>query len=143
MGQHEEKQIQQTQSGKKEAVPDILDEMLQNAYALDDVPAEVNIRLKNQLACKAIVDTGRVSFWWLPATISTVVSSLFGIMLCLIYTIVNIKGADFWMPNLLQMISGAWLKLHLAAITFEIAISWVVTFLGMWKGNLVKSAKLF
>lgn len=122
---------------------DIMEEMLKTVYSMDGVPEEVNIRLRNQLARQKITGTGRFSFWWLPATVSTVISAVFSIIFCLLYVIINIKGADFWMPNLLQFVSETWLKLHLTALVLEILLSWMITFLCIWKGNLFRSAKLF
>lgn len=127
----------------REISVDIMEDMFKAAYCMDGVPDEVNIRLKNQLACQRAAGTGRFSFWWLPATVGTVISAAFSIILCLIYVLINIKGADFWMPNLLQLASETWLKLHLAALASEILISWIITFLCIWKGNLIRSAKLF
>ena len=121
---------------------DELDRMLWQAYQSDGVPEAVNTRLKNQLACKQVMANNSPSFWWLPAAISTVVSAAFGVILCLIYVLVNIWGADSWMPNLLQFISGAWLKIHVAALILEVMVSWIVTIVSMWKGNLVRSAKI-
>lgn len=123
--------------------PDTLEQLLKEAYSTQPVPEDVNIRLKNQLACQSVMGTNRISFWWLPATISTIVSIAFAIILCLLYVIINIKGEGFWMPNLLRLISETWLKIHLTAIALEVAVSWIITFLGIWKGNLVRSAKLF
>lgn len=120
-----------------------LEQLLQNAYAKEGVPQEVNIRLKNQLARKQAMEESRVSLWWLPAAAGTVVSVAFGLILFLAYVIINIKGESFWMPNLLQLVSEVWLKLHLIFLATEIVISWIVTFVGVWKGNLVQGARIF
>lgn len=120
-----------------------LEQLLQSAYAIDGVPKEVNIRLKNQLACQKAMEESRVSLWWLPAAAGTVVSIAFGLILFLAYVIINIKSDSFWMPNLLQLVSAFWLKLHLAFLAAEIIISWIVTILGVWKGNLVQGARIF
>ena len=120
-----------------------LEQLLQSVYAAEGVPEEVNIRLKNQLARQQAVEESRVSLWWLPATAGTVVSFAFGLILFLAYVIINIKGDSCWMPNLLQLVSGLWLKFHLAFLAVEIVISWVVTFVGVWKGNLIKGAQIF
>lgn len=143
MKQDNGKYMEDNKIQKHEADFELLEQMLESAYSTEHVPEEINIRLKNQLACRRAMAAGRVSFWWLPATISTVVSAAFATILYLFYVIINIKGADFWMPNLLQFVSEAWLKIHLTAIALETMVSWAITFLGIWKGNLIRSAKLF
>lgn len=120
-----------------------LEQLLQSAYATDGVPKEVNIRLKNQLARQQAMEESRFSLWWLPATAGTVVSIAVGLILFLAYVIINIKSDSFWMPNLLQLVSAAWLKLHLLFLATEVAISWIVTIVGVWKGNLVRGARIF
>lgn len=120
-----------------------LEQLLQSVYAVDGVPANVNIRLKNQLARKQAMEESRFSLWWLPATAGTVISVAVGLILFLAYVIINIKSDGFWMPNLLQLVSGLWLKFHLAFLAVEIVISWIVTFVGVWKGNLVQGARIF
>ena len=120
-----------------------LEQLLQSAYAKESVPEEVNIRLKNQLAKRQAMEESRFSLWWLPATAGTVISVAVGLILFLTYVIINIKSDGFWMPNLLQLVSGLWLKFHLAFLVVEIAISWIVTFVGVWKGNLVQGARIF
>lgn len=121
---------------------DTLEHLLQEAYFEETVPEDVNIRLKNQLTCHRVMGTNRISSWWLPATVSTVVSAAFAMILCLLYIIINIKGENFLMPNLLRLLSETWLKIHLAVIAFEIALSWIITIFCIWKGNLVRSAKI-
>lgn len=143
MAQNNEKLTKEDRIQEHGMDSEFLEQMLRQAYSTECVPEETNIRLYNQLACRRVMASGRVSFWWLPATISTVVSAAFAIILCLLYVIINIKGADFWMPNLLQLISETWLRIHLAAIAMETMASWIITFLGVWKGNLVRSAKFF
>lgn len=133
----EQKNMQNTEESL-----DILDVMLENVYDTEGVPSGVNTRLKNRLECRQVMGTGRFSFWWLPATVATVISVSVGIILCLLYVVINITGAHFWMPNLLQLVSEAWLKTHLLAITMEAAVSWLITLIGVWKGNLVGSARL-
>lgn len=122
---------------------DEIDVMLYAAYSGNGVPENVTLRLKNQLACRKVTDTDKASLWWLPATISTVLCTAFSIICCIIYCIINIQGAASWMPNLLQAVSGIWLKIHLAALVLDIAVSWIITFVGIWKGNLFRGAKIF
>lgn len=141
MEQEKENRKQKIQQNSLES--DFMEQMLLQAYAIEKVPDEVNIRLKNQLACQQVIDRKGLSFWWLPATISTIVSMVIAIILCLLYVIINIESLGFWMPNLLQRLSEAWLKFHLIALVFEITASWIVTFFGVWKGNLVRNARLF
>lgn len=128
---------------KKEMAPQMLEELLQEAYSTEPVPEEVNVRLKNQLMCRQAAQGQGVSFWWLPATLNTIISIAAGAILYLAYVIINIKGANSWMPNLLQLLSELWLKGCLAVIGFEMAVSWLVTILGTWKGNLFRSARIF
>lgn len=120
-----------------------LEQLLQSAYATEGVPEDVNIRLKNRLARQQAMEESRFSLWWLPATAGTVISVAFGLILFLAYVIINIMSDGFWMPNLLQLVSGVWLKLHLVFLAVEIVISWIVTILGVWKGNLVRGARIF
>ena len=134
--------MQSTVKDTIEDSPDRLETMLQQAYSAESVPAGVNTRLQNRLACREVMTTNSVSFWWLPATISTILSIAFSIILCLGYVLVNIAGANSWMPNLLQLVSEPWLKLHLVVIALEVVISWLITFISVWKGNLVRSAKM-
>lgn len=117
--------------------------MLQRAYSKGEVPEEVNIRLKNRIACQKAAGEGRISFWWLPAVVNTVISAAGACLIYLVYVLVNIKGADFCMPNLLEFISGAWLKLHLVVVIAEMVLSWFFTFICIWKGSLVRGAKMF
>ena len=117
--------------------------MLQKAYSKGVVPQEVNIRLKNRIACQQAAGKGKISFWWLPAVVSTVISAAGGCLIYMVYVLVNIKGADFCMPNLLEFISGTWLKLHFAVLMSEMVLSWIFTFICIWKGSLVQRAKMF
>ena len=128
---------------QKEYSTDDIDAMLYAAYSGNGVPENVAIRLENQLACRRVMDTDKVSLWWLPATISTVLCAAFSIIYCIIYCILNIRGAASWIPNLLQAVSGIWLKIHLTALVLDIAVSWIITFVGIWKGNLFRGAKIF
>lgn len=143
MAQNNEKMAETDRIQEHGADLEALEQMLKQTYTTECVPEEINIRLNNQLACRRVMASGRVSFWWLPATISTVVSAAFAVILYLLYIIINIKGANSWMPNLLQFVSETWLKIHLTVIALETAASWIITFLGVWKGNLIRSAKLF
>lgn len=120
-----------------------LEQLLKSAYTEECVPEDVNIRLKNQLARKQAMGESRVSLWWLPAAAGTVVSVAVGLILFLGYVLININSKSFWMPNLLHLVSGFWLKFHLTVIATEVIVSWIVTFLGVWKGNLVRGARIF
>lgn len=142
MKQTEDRQVKKGEMEKENIRLERIEEMLQSAYFTQGVPEKVNIRLKNQIACRQAVEKSSVSFWWLPATVSTVISVAAGIIIYMIYVLVNIKGAYFFMPNLLQLISETWLKLHLAAVISEIILSWLLTFICIWKGSLVQRAKL-
>ena len=128
--------------GYDRQTPDAMDQMLQSIYTEETAPQDMKIRLQNRLACQKAMESGRVSFWWLPATIMTVVSFAFAALLLLFYVMVNLTGSFSWMPNLLQLVSGVWLKLHLLVIVVEVLVSWTFTLIGVWKGNLVKSARM-
>lgn len=121
---------------------DTMEQLLQSAYSQEVVPNDMKVRLKNRLECQKAMETGSVSLWWLPATVATVISFAVAAFLCVIYVVVNINGAHSWMPNLLQFVSEVWLKFNLAMVALEVTISWIVTLLGVWKGNLVKSARI-
>ena len=120
---------------------DMIEDMLQSAYAKESVPDEVNERLKRELAKRK--EKPPVSLWWMPATAYTVISAALGLILCLVYLVVNIQGSRWLMPNLLQLISEYWLKLNLIFIVLGTAVSWIVTFVGVWKGNLIQGARIF
>ena len=51
-----------------------LDEMLKAAYSEEKVPEDLNIRLKNQIACREVMKEKSISFWWLPAVLSTILA---------------------------------------------------------------------
>lgn len=121
---------------------DMLEQMLSSIYPKEGVPDTAKIRLQNRIACQKAMETGKVSFWWLPATIATTISIVAAAFLCLGYVIVNMVGAHSWMPHFLQFTSELWLKIHLVALSLEMMLSWVITILGIWKGHLVKSAKI-
>ena len=118
------------------------EQLLLSAYSQDVVSNDMKVRLKNRLDCQRVMRTDSVSFWWLPATLATIVSFALAGILCVVYVVVNINGAHSWMPNLLQLVSEIWLKMHLAVIALEVIVSWLVTILGVWKGNLVKNARI-
>lgn len=121
---------------------DMLEQLLQSAYSQEAVTNDMKVRLKNRLECQKAMRSDGVSFWWLPATIATVISFALAVFLCVVYVVVNVNGAHSWMPNMLQFISEIWLKFHLAMLVLEVVASWAVTILGLWKGNLVKGARL-
>lgn len=118
------------------------EQLLLSAYSQEVVLNDMKVRLKNRLDCQRVMRTDSVSFWWLPATLATIISFALAGILCVVYVVVNINGARSWMPNLLQLVSEIWLKIHLAVIVLEVIVSWLVTILGVWKGNLVKSARI-
>ncbi|MBQ4057640.1 MAG: hypothetical protein IJD40_01765 [Lachnospiraceae bacterium] len=118
------------------------EQLLLSAYSQEVVSNDMKVRLKNRLDCQRVMRTDSVSFWWLPATLATIISFALAGILCVVYVVVNINGACSWMPNLLQLVSEIWLKIHLAVIVLEVIVSWLVTILGVWKGNLVKSARI-
>ena len=91
MAQNNEKLTKEDRIQEHGMDSEFLEQMLRQAYSTECVPEETNIRLYNQLACRRVMASGRVSFWWLPATISTVVSAALAIILCLLYVIINIK----------------------------------------------------
>ncbi|MCM1498575.1 MAG: hypothetical protein NC124_08925 [Clostridium sp.] len=122
---------------------DGIEKLLRQAYASERVPEEWNIRLRNQLVCRRSVKGDGVSLWWLPAVTATVLSGAAAVVFLLLYVLMNIGGASSWMPNLFQRISGTWLVIHLAALVLEIGISWIITLVGVWKGDLVSNARLF
>lgn len=121
---------------------DTLEQLLQSAYSQEAVSNDMKVRLKNRLECQKAMRSEGVSFWWLPATIATVISFAVAIFLCVVYVVININGVHSWMPNLLQFVSEIWLKIHLAMLGLDVVVSWIVTVLGLWKGNLVKGARL-
>ncbi|MCI8507352.1 MAG: hypothetical protein HFJ06_02130 [Lachnospiraceae bacterium] len=143
MKQMQDREIAKGEMQKENADQERISRMLQNAYSIGEVPAEVNIRLKNRIACQQAAGEGRISFWWLPAVVNTVISAAGGCLIYMVYVLVNIKGADFCMPNLLEFISGTWLKLHMAVVMSEMVLSWIFTFICIWKGSLVQRAKMF
>lgn len=122
---------------------DTMDTMLHSLYSKETTPEDMKIRLQNRLACQKAMESRGVSFWWLPATIMTVTSFAIAAILGVLYVVININGANTWMPNFLQFVSEIWLKVHLIALGIEVMISWLFTVVGVWKGNLVENAKLF
>lgn len=120
-----------------------IDDMLTSIYSEERAPQDVKIRMQNRLACQKVMEAKGVSFWWLPATIMTVVSFAIATMVCVLYVVINMNGSQSWMPNLLQFVSEIWLKLHLVALGVQVLVSWMFTLIGIWQGNLIKNAKLF
>ncbi len=143
MKQMQDREAAKGEMQKENDSQERISRMLQNAYSTGEVPLEVNIRLKNRIACQQAAGEGRISFWWLPAAVSTVISAAGGCLIYMVYVLVNIQGADFCMPNLLEFISGTWLKLHLAVVMSEMVLSWIFTFICIWKGSLVQRARMF
>lgn len=119
-----------------------LHRMLETAYRTGAVPEDVNIRLKNQIACREMMREKSISFWWLPAVASTVIAVAGLAVSVLIYLLIQMKSADFIMPNLIHMVCSGWLLLHLAAALFQIGSSWIFTVVGLWKLNFRKRAHI-
>lgn len=127
---------------QRDAGTDSLDSVLQSMYHKEPVSQDVKIRLKNRLECQKAMETGHVSLWWLPATFMTVVSFALSVYMCVGYVVININGAIFWMPNFLQFVSGLCLKVQLTILGTGVLASWLITVIGVWKGNLVKGARI-
>lgn len=119
-----------------------MDCMLREAYGHETVPESVNIRLQNQLKCKEAMKERSISVWWLPASLSTVFAIAGFVIACILYLIVNLYG-NFIMPNVVQMISGSFIKLELIGMIAQIMVSWIVTFIGLWKMNFYQNAHIF
>lgn len=119
----------------------VLHRMLEEAYE-DVVPEDVNIRLKNQLACKEVMKEKSISFWWLPAVLSTVVAVAGFTISFLLYMIVSMKSADFIMPNLVHLLSTGFIRIELVMALLQIGISWIFTAIGLWKLNFRRRAHL-
>lgn len=122
---------------------DAIDSMLTSIYKEERTPQDVKVRIQNRLACQKAMETKGVSFWWLPATMMTVISFAIAVMICVLYVVININGSQSWMPNLLQCVSEIWLKLHLVVLGIQVLLSWLFTLIGVWQGNLFKNAKIF
>lgn len=122
---------------------DEIDEMLTSIYTEERTPQDVKVRIQNRLACQKVMETKGVSFWWLPATMMTVISFAIATMICVLYVVININGSQSWMPNFLQFVSEIWLKLHLVVLAAQVLLSWLFTLIGIWQGNLFKNAKIF
>ncbi|MCM1178925.1 MAG: hypothetical protein NC347_01615 [Clostridium sp.] len=119
-----------------------LDEMLKTAYRKESVPEDVNIRLKNQFACKEAMEDKSISFWWLPAMLSTILAVAGFAASVLAYLLIQMKSADYIMPNLVHLISTGFLHIELAAAVCQIGISWIFTAIGLWKLNFHKRAHI-
>lgn len=133
----------QSTDRKANANVDSMDAMLHSMYSEESTLQDVKIRLQNRLACQKAMETRGISFWWLPATVMTVTSFAIAAIICVLYVVINVNGSQTWMPNFLQFVSEIWLKLHLIALGVEVILSWLFTIVGVWKGNLVRNAKLF
>lgn len=140
---------QRTSSGSMQSgqgQPDALDAMLFAAYETESVPDAVKLRLKNRLknrlAAKALETQGTFSVWWLPATAATVLAAVAGLLLSIVYVLVNFGGQNVLMPNLLHMASGIWLTIHLAGLAMCTLSSWVLTAVSMWKAELRQRARI-
>lgn len=136
---------QRTSSGSMQSAqgqPDGLDAMLFAAYETEPVPDAVKLRLKNRLAVKALETQGTFSVWWLPATAATVLAAVAGLLLSIVYVLVNFGGQNVLMPNLLHMASGIWLTIRLAGLAMCTLSSWVLTAVSMWKAELRQRARI-
>lgn len=121
---------------------DALDAMLFAAYETEPVPDAVKLRLKNRLAVKELETQGTFSVWWLPAAAATLFAAVAGLLLCIAYVLVNVRGQNVLMPNLLHMASRLWLTIHLAALALCTLSSWAVTAVGLWKAELRQRARI-
>lgn len=119
-----------------------IDNMLKQAYRHENVPESVNIRLRNQLKCKEAITEKSISVWWLPALLSTVIAVAGFVIAFILYLIVNLSG-DFIMPNLVHVVSTSFIKLEWIGMAVQIAISWLVTIIGLWKMNFYHNAHIF
>ena len=119
-----------------------LDEMLKAAYSEEKVPEDLNIRLKNQIACREVMKERSISFWWLPAVLSTILAVAGFSISFLLYMIISMKSTDCIMPNLVHMLSIGFIQIELAAAVFQIAVSWFITVVGLWKLNFRKRAHI-
>lgn len=120
-----------------------LHRMLETAYRMETVPEDVNIRLKNQIACWEMMREKSISFWWLPALASTVIAVAGFAVSVLICLLIQTKSADFIMPNLTRLLCSGWLRIELVAALFQIGSSWIFTAVGLWKLNFRKRAHIF
>lgn len=120
-----------------------LDEMLKAAYSEEKVPEDINIRLRNQIACREVMEEKSISFWWLPAVLSTILAVAGFSMSFLLYVIISMKSTDCIMPNLVHILSTGFIQIELIAAVFQIVVSWLVTVVGLWKLNFRKRAHIF
>ena len=127
--------------GAKEQ-PDALDDLLFAAYETEPVPDAARLRLKNLLAAEEREKKETVSVWWLPAVAATVFGAAAGILLCVVYVLVNFSGQHVLMPNLLHMASELWLAVNLAGLLLCTLSSWILTAVGMWKPELRQRARI-
>lgn len=119
-----------------------LDEMLKTAYSKEKVPEGINIRLKNRIACKEAMEEKSISFWWLPAVLSTILAVAGFAISLFVYLMIQMQSADYIMPNLVHLISKSWLHIELAVAVLQIGISWIFTAIGLWKLNFRKRAHI-
>lgn len=122
--------------------PDALDAMLFAAYERESVPDAVKLRLKNRLAVKELENQGTFSVWWLPAVAATLFAAVAGLLLSIVYMLVNFGGQNVLMPNLLHLASELWLTVHLTGLGLCTISSWVVTVVGLWKAELRQRARI-
>ena len=119
-----------------------LDEMLKAAYSEEKVPEDLNIRLKNQIACREVMKERSISFWWLPAVLSTILAVAGFSISFLLYMIISMKSTDCIMPNLVHMLSTGFIQIELASAVFQMAVGWFITVVGLWKLNFRKRAHI-
>ena len=119
-----------------------LDEMLKAAYSEEKVPEDLNIRLKIQIACREVMKEKSISFWWLPAVLSTILAVAGFSISFLLYMIISMKSTDCIMPNLVHMLSIGFIQIELATAVFQIAVSWFITVVGLWRLNFRKRAHI-
>lgn len=126
----------------KEQSEEALDRMLKTLYADGAVPKDLNIRLKNQLKCKTVMEESGLHIWWLPASLNTIIAAAGIGIAVLLYCIVNLVGMNATMPYLLQFVTKSFLKIHLAFAACQVIVSWLITIVGLWKLNFYQSARL-
>lgn len=117
-------------------------QMLEQAYGREKVPADVKLRLENRLACKEVMKEQSISFWWLPALLSTLIALSGFTISAVLYLIISVKSPDFIMPNLMHLISTGWMHIISLVTICQIGVSWIFTVIGLFKLNFRKRAHI-
>lgn len=143
MEQNEKAECSRFSYGKVDIqADDALDGMLKSLYASETVPDDINIRLQNQIKYKTAMEENGMHIWWLPASLSTVLAVAGMALSLMLYYIIMLAGVDATMPFLLRFVAEGFLKIQFAIAFFQAAVSWLMTFVGLWKLNLYQSARL-